>query len=181
MQRGCHCLFFSFNLPIIIFCLFHPEAALIIITQCAHTKITDNIHRTKLENIHVPIWLTEIAIPLAVRFPLVKIGVNLLLTCPCKQPKFYNSLSIIFYSGIISSTTTGYYKICVKISLLAVSRLLCWHALVIIIDISICRRTGLISLCVSFHYFKNSAFTSCICFSSVIDLELSLCQFSIKS
>lgn len=58
-------------------------------------KGTDNIHGTKLENIHVPIWHTEITIPLAVSFPLVKIGVNLLLTRPCKQPKFYNSLSII--------------------------------------------------------------------------------------
>lgn len=181
MQTGCLCLFLSFNLPIIIFCLFHTGEALIIVTQCAHRKRTDNIHRTKLENIHVSIWLTEIAIPLAVSFLLVKIGVNLLLTCACTQPKFPNSLSIIFYSGIISSTTTEYYKICVKISLLAVSHLPCWHALVIIIDISIYRKTGLISLCVSSHYLKNSACISCICFSSKIDLELSLCQFSIKS
>lgn len=117
-------------------------------------KGTDNIHGTKLENIHVPIWHTEITIPLAVTFPSVKIGVNFLMTCPCKQPNFYNSLFMIFQSEIISRIATEYYKTCVKILPLVVSHLHCWHMLIFIMDISICRKTGLTSLSHS-HYLQN--------------------------
>lgn len=141
-------------------------------------KETDNIHGTKLENINVPIWHTEITIPLAVSFPLVKTGVNLLLTCPHKQPNFCNSLSTIFYSGIISSNE--YYGTCVKISLLAVSHLQCWCTLVIIIDISICRKTSLI-ICLTPTTCNISVYIFCICFSSVLGRELSLHQFFVKS